>query len=161
MLVLNIHLSKINCMNQEPEIEQEMYRQAIDFIPKRYPKGWGGVAIIHTEDGQFLSSVAIETANSSVILCIETGAIAEAHKYNVRVTHCLCVVRDDENSPFKILSPCGVCQERLRFWGTEVRVGVTTPDNQLQFIPLNELQPYHWTNAFPVQVIEQFGKFGR
>jgi cytidine deaminase len=148
-------------MNQEPDVEQEMYRRAIDFIPKRYPTGWGGVAIIHTDDGQYLSSVAIETANSSVILCIETGAIAEAHKYNVRVTHCLCVVRDDEKSPFKILSPCGVCQERLRFWGTEVRVGITTPDNTLQFIPLNELQPYHWTNAFPVQIIEQFGKFGR
>ncbi len=145
-------------MDKEKMIEQEMFRRAIEFIPIRYPKGWGGVAIIHTEDDQYLSSVAIETANSSVILCIEAGAMAEAHKYNALVTHCLCVVRDDENNPFKILSPCGVCQERLRFWGTEVRVGVTTPDNSLKFVSLKELQPYHWTNAFPAEELEQFGR---
>ena len=145
-------------MNKEKEIETEMYRRAIEFIPKRYPKGWGGVAIIHTEDDQYLSSVAIETANSSVILCIETGAMAEAHKLNVKITHCLCVVRDDETMPFKTLSPCGVCQERLRFWGTDVMVGVTTPDNSLKFVPLKELQPYHWTNAFPTEELEHAGK---
>ncbi len=142
----------------EQELEKEMYRRAIEFIPERYPTGWGGVAIIHTEDGRFLSSVAIETANSSVILCIETGAMAEAHKYNVKVTHCLCVMREDENSPFKVLSPCGVCQERLRFWGVEVKVGVTTPDNKLKFVLLNELQPYHWTNAYQTEQLEHFGK---
>jgi cytidine deaminase len=139
-------------------IEQEMFQRAIEFIPKRYPKGWGGVAFIRTEDDQYFSSVALETANSSVILCIEVGAMTEAHKYNAKVTHCLCVVRDDENSPFKILSPCGLCQERLRFWGTEVQVGVTTPDNSLKFISLKELQPYHWTNAFPDEIIEHFGR---
>jgi cytidine deaminase len=145
-------------MDAEKNIEQEMYRRAIEFIPQRYPKGWGGVAIIHTEDDQYLSSVAIETANSSVILCIEVGAMTEAHKYNTKVTYCLCVVRDDENSLFKILSPCGVCQERLRFWGIEVRVGVTTQDNSLKFVSLKELQPYHWTNAFPTEELEHFGK---
>ena len=145
-------------MEQEKLIEQEMYRRAAEFIPGRYPKGWGGVAIIRTEDNRYFSSVAIETANSSVILCIETGAIAEAHKYKIGVTHCICVVRDDEKSPFKILSPCGVCQERLRFWGTGVKVGVTMPDNSLKFVSLNDLQPYHWTNAFPEEMIEHFAK---
>jgi len=144
-------------MEIENLIEQEMYRRAIDFIPQRYPAGYGGVAIIRMEDGQYLTSVAIETANESVIVCIETGAMAEAHKYNVRVTHCLCVVRDNENSQFKILTPCGVCQERLRFWGTEVKVGVTTPENTLKFVSLNELQPYHWTNAFLTEDLEYFG----
>lgn len=44
-------------------------------------------------------------------VCIETGAILEAHKFNDPVTHSICVVRDDENSTFKILTPCGICQE--------------------------------------------------
>ncbi len=145
-------------MEQEKLIEQEMYRRAVEFIPDRYPSGWGGVAIIRTEDNRYFSSVAIETANSSVVLCIETGAIAEAHKHKIGVTHCICIVREDEKSPFKILSPCGVCQERLRFWGTGVKVGVTMPDNSLNFVSLNDLQPYHWTNAFPVEVIEHFAK---
>ena len=140
------------------KIEQEMYRRAIEFIPKRYPKGCGGVAIIRTEDEQYFTSVSIETANSSVDLCIEVGAMCEAHKYNVRVTHCLCVVRDDENSPFKVLSHCGESQERLRFWGVDVKVGVTTPNNKLKFVTLNELQPYHWTNAYPTEELEQYHK---
>lgn len=135
-------------MDTDMIIEKEMYRRAIEFIPKRYPKGWGRVAVIHTEDGQYLTSVAIDTINYSVDLCIEVGAMCEAHKYNTRVTHCLCVVRDDENSPFKVLSPCGVCQERLRYWGENVKVAVTNPENSLKFITLGELQPYHWTNAY-------------
>ena len=139
-------------------IEQEMYNKAADFIKKRYPEDWGGAAVIHTEEGSFFISVAPETANASVELCIETGAICEAHKYNEKVTHCICVVRDDENSPFKVLSPCGVCQERLRFWGPDVKVGVTTDDGSLKFVTLGELQPYHWTRAYPPEDLEHFVK---
>ncbi len=139
-------------------IEQEMYDRATEFIKKRYPKDWGGAAVIHTKEGSFFTSVAIDSANSSVLLCIETGAICEAHKYNEEVTHCLCVVRDDENSPFKVLSPCGVCQERLRYWGGDVKVGVTTEDGSLKFTALKKLQPYHWTNAYPADDLEHFEK---
>ncbi|MEC1180507.1 cytidine deaminase [Metasolibacillus meyeri] len=145
-------------MQEGKNIELEMYEIATNFIAKRYPTGWGGVAVIHTEDGQFLTSVSIETANASAVLCIEVGAICEAHKLNARVTHCLCVVRDDENSPFKVLSPCGICQERLRFWGTDVKVGVTTPDNSLKYVTLEILQPYHWTTAYPIEELERYKK---
>lgn len=79
-----------------------------------------------------------------------------AHKYNEKVTHCLFLVRDDENSPFKILSPCGICQESLRFWGDEVQVAVTTKENELKFISLKEMQPYHWTNAYSCDELEKF-----
>jgi cytidine deaminase len=136
-------------MDPAKSIEQEMYRLATEFIPRRYPRGWGGVAIIHTEDDRYFSSVAIETANSSAILCIEVGAITEAHKFNVRVTHCLCVIRENENSAFKILSPCGICQERLRFWGTGVKVGVTTPENSLHFLPLEDCSLF--TGPMPIR----------
>ncbi|MCP3738057.1 cytidine deaminase [Rossellomorea sp. BNER] len=145
-------------MQQIKSIENDMYNLAKDFITKRYPEGWGGVAVIHTDKGEFLTSVSIETANSSVDLCIEVGAMCEAHKFNSCVTHCLCVVRDDENSPFKVLSPCGVCQERLRFWGTDVKVGVTTPDSSLKFVTLETLQPYHWTDAYPFETLEHYSK---
>lgn len=56
-------------MEQEKTIEQIMYRRAIEFIPKRYPKGWGGVSIVHSEGDHYFTSVAIETANSGVALC--------------------------------------------------------------------------------------------
>ena len=108
------------------EIEQTMYEMATTFLKQRFPKGWGGVAVIHTEQGSYFTSVALESANASVLLCIEAGAMCEAHKYQEKVTHCLCVVRENENAPFCVLSPCGVCQERLRYWGEDVQVGVTS-----------------------------------
>lgn len=138
------------------EIEQTMYRKAIELIEQRYPTGWGGAAVIHTAKGHFFTSVAIETANGSADLCIEVGAMCEAHKYNEKVTHCLCVVRDDEHADFKVLSPCGICQERLRYWGDAVQVGVTTDNGELHFVELKELQPYHWTRAYNPDELERF-----
>ena len=129
-------------------IEQTLYDTAVDFIKNRYPTGWGGAAVIHTDDNRFLISVAIDVFNASAELCIETGAICEAHKWNVGVTHCICVVRDDEHSEFKVLTPCGICQERLRFWGGDVMVGVTTNDSSLKFVRLGKLMPYYWGMAY-------------
>ena len=129
-------------------IEREMRRLAIELIEKRYPTGWGGAGVVHTANGNFYTSVCIDTANASAILCIETGAMLEAHKYNEKVTHCLCLIRDDENAPYRVLSPCGICQERLRYWGEDVLVGVTTEDNSLKFVRLGELMPYYWGKAY-------------
>jgi cytidine deaminase len=138
------------------EIEKKMYQIAKSLVEKRYPVGWGGAAVIRTDKDNYFSSVPIETANSSAILCIEVGAMCEAHKYKEKVTHCLCVVRDDEKAPYKVLSPCGICQERLRFWGEDVQVGVTTNNGEILFVELKELQPYHWTNAYNVEELERF-----
>ena len=141
---------------RDVKIENKMYKIAKDFIEKRYPAGWDGAAVIHTEQGHYFTSVSIETANASAVLCVETVAILEAHKYNEKVTHCLCLIRENEKSPFKILTPCGICQERLSFWGKDVQVAVTTKNNSLKFVPLGELQPYHWTNAYSADEMEHF-----
>ena len=141
---------------RDQEIEREMYRRAAELIERRYPSGWGGAGVVHTAYGHYFTSVGIETANASAELCIETGAMLEAHKYNERVTHCLCLVREDENTPFRVLTPCGICQERLRYWGDSVRAAVTTADGQLRFVPLRELQPYHWTDAYPAGELEHY-----
>lgn len=140
------------------EIENKMYKIVVELIKSRYPAGWGGAAIIRTAKDNYFTSVALDTANGSAQLCIEVGAMCEAHKYNEKVTHCLCVVRDDEKSSFKVLSPCGICQERLRYWGTDVLVGVTVKNNDLQFVSLSELQPYHWTDAFPTEDLEHYSQ---
>lgn len=143
---------------ENQSVEERMYQLAIELIEQRYPIGWGASAVIHTDKGNFFTSVALDTANGSVQLCIEVGAMCEAHKYNEKVTHCICVVRDDETSPYKVLSPCGVCQERLRYWGTDVLVAVTNNNNMLKFITLNEMQPYHWTNAYPQAELEHYAQ---
>ena len=138
------------------EIENKMFQVAKELIEKRYPTGWGGAAVVHTENDHYFSSVAIETANSAASLCIEVGAMCEAHKYNEKVTHCLCIVRGNENSDYTVLSTCGICQERLRYWGEDVQVGVTTQKGDILFVELRELQPYHWTKAYDPEELEHF-----
>ncbi len=132
-------------------IEQQLFEAAKELIETRYPNGWGGAAVMATDDGRILTSVAPEVVNASTELCIETGAILEAHKLNCRITHTICVVRDDEQAPFKILSPCGVCQERLFYFGADVKAAVTNPEQALVFKALHELQPYHWLKAYQTE----------
>ncbi|MCC4856784.1 cytidine deaminase [Vibrio lentus] len=126
-------------------IEKELYQAAIELVNMRYPSGWGGAAAIRTESGKILTSVAPDTQNDALSLCMEVGAYLEAHKLNERVTHSLCLCRENENYEFLILSPCGVCQERLVHWGGDVKAAITTSDNALVFKTIRELMPHHWS----------------
>lgn len=130
------------------DIEKRLYGAVIELIEKKYPTGWGGAAAMGLEDGTILTSIAPEVINASTELCMETGSILEAHKLAKKVTHSICVVRDDENSEYKVLTPCGICQERLFYWGTNVKVAVTLPENEIIFKTLVEVQPYHWAKAY-------------
>ncbi|WP_077625103.1 cytidine deaminase [Sediminibacillus massiliensis] len=132
------------------DMEQKLFEAATALIEERYPSGWGGAAAMYTSDGRILTSVAPEVINASTELCIETGAILEAHKIKVNITHSICVVRDDEKMPFKVLTPCGVCQERLFYWGRDVKVAISSDDGEdsLVFKTLEEVQPYHWSRAY-------------
>ena len=126
-------------------IEDEMFSRAKEFFLKRYPDNKaGGVAVLRTEDNDFLISVWPECPNSSANLCAEVGAICEAHKLNKKVTHSLCICRQNDNGPLEILSPCGICQERLYYWGKDLKCAISTKDNSVVFKTLEELQPYYW-----------------
>lgn len=129
-------------MEQE---EQELYHAAVDLIKKRYPRGWGGAAAVRTETGKILTSIAPDTKNDALSLCMEVGAFLEAHKLNEKVTHSLCICREEESSEFLVLSPCGVCQERLVHWGGDVKAAISTKENKLVFKTIRELMPHHWS----------------
>jgi cytidine deaminase len=129
-------------MKQE---EQELYHAAVELIKKRYPLGWGGAAAVRTETGKILTSIAPDTKNDALSLCMEVGAFLEAHKLNEKVTHSLCICREDESSEFLVLSPCGVCQERLVHWGGDVKAAISTKENKLVFKTIRELMPHHWS----------------
>jgi cytidine deaminase len=126
-------------------IETLLFESAISLIEKRYPQGWGGAAAIRLESGKIITSVGPDTKNDALALCMEVGAFLEAHKLDEAVTHSLCICRENENSDYLILSPCGICQERLVHWGGDVLVAISNADNELIFKPLRELQPFHWS----------------
>lgn len=127
-------------------IEEEMLKIAVDFLNERYGENnEGGVAVLRIETGEYLISVWPEVNNSSADLCAETGAICEAHKLNKKVTHSICVCRD-QGELYQILTPCGICQERLYYWGSDVKCAITNRENKLIFKTLKEIQPYYWLN---------------
>ena len=128
----------------ETQIEEEMYEVACKFLLERFKNEEGGVGVVRVEDGTLYTSVWNETNNSCVDLCAETGAILEAHKYNKKITHCLCVVKEENSNNIKILSPCGVCQERLWFFGGDVKCAIGNKENKIIFKKLKEIQPYYW-----------------
>lgn len=126
-------------------IETIMFQKAMDFIHDRYGVNKeGGVAILRLEDGSYLTSVWPECPNSSASLCAEVGAICEAHKLNKKVTHSLCLVCHKDDADYEILTPCGICQERLYYWGKDVKCAISTQDNSVVFKTLEQLQPYYW-----------------
>ena len=126
-------------------IENELYNSAISLVEKRYPNISGGAAAVRVSSGEILTSIAPDVKNDALSLCMEVGAYLEAHKLNEKVTHSLCIYREDKNSSFVVLSPCGICQERLVHWGGNVKVAVSSQSNELVFKTLRELMPYHWS----------------
>ncbi|WP_116190938.1 cytidine deaminase [Paenibacillus taihuensis] len=132
-------------------IEQKLFKAATKLIEERFPTGQGSAAAMCTEDGTILTSIAPETINPSTEVCVETGSICEAHKLNKVVTHTICVIREHENSEYKILTPCGVCQERLFFWGPYLKAAVYDEKNMYVYKTLEELQPYYWWKSYEKQ----------
>lgn len=131
-------------------LDQTLYRAAVDLIEKRYPTGWGGATAMYTNKGSILTSISPEIVNASTEICFEIGAICEAHKIDETVTHVVSVIRDDFQGngiyEYKILAPCGICQEYLFYWGGDVKCAIY--DGAIIFKTLNELQPHYWRKAY-------------
>jgi cytidine deaminase len=132
------------------KLDSKLVEAAISYVKSRFPtEEWAGAAAMYTEDGTILISTAPSAVNPSVELCHEVGAICEAHKLAKRVTATVCVSRD-EKGQFQILTPCGVCQERLLVWGKDVEAAVPVEGKSMewQVKTLGEIQPYYWRKIF-------------
>ena len=132
---------------RDMELNRELYRAAVSTAESRYPRGWSGAAALSTASGKILTSVAPETKNDALSLCMEVGACLEAHKLSETVTHSICLYRENEKEQFIILSPCGICLERLAHWGGDVLVAISNPENVFIFKPLREMLPHHWSQV--------------
>jgi cytidine deaminase len=131
-------------------LDQNLVDAALALAAKRWPAREAGAAAMYTSSGRILTSVFAESPNQSACLCHETGAICEAHKLNEAVTASVCVSREDATSPFVMLPPCGICCERLAFWGGEVELAVPSPDDpsRWEMRLLKELVPHYWRNKW-------------
>lgn len=127
-------------------LDQKLVDAAIAQALSRFPDGYAGAAALYCGEGEILTSVCFDSPNETVNLCHETGAICEANRRNLKVTASVCVSRAEPSQPFVILTPCGVCQERLATWGLEVEVAVPVANDpsKWEVKKLREVQPYYW-----------------
>lgn len=137
-------------------VDERLVQAAVELIVRRFEPGvWRGAAAMYTFEGSLLTSTFVSPPNASADLCYETGAICEAHKLGERVTASVCVVLDPAGERF-ILTPCGICQERLFAFGPDVEVGVPDPDDPSRWLSkaLRETQPYYWRKVFQERLAE-------
>lgn len=127
-------------------LNQQLVDAAIAQAVSRFPTGYAGAAALATADGRVITSVCFECPNDAAQLCHETGAICEAYRLNAPVIASVCVSRGAPSEPFIILTPCGVCQERLATWGLDLEVAVPAPGDPTQWRAkrLRDVQPYYW-----------------
>lgn len=132
------------------KLNQILYQAAADLLAVRFPAAGGLASALYTADGTILTSVVFQPEWGGGGLCAETGAILEANKLNKRVTAVLTVSRLDSESPILIVTPCGICQERVFHWGGDVKVAVPDPRDGTRWLAktLHEVQPYYWVNVF-------------
>lgn len=133
------------------KLDQRLVDAATELIKTRFPKigDWDGAAAMYTDSGKILTSTYAESPNDGAGLCNETGSLCEAHKLGEKVIASVCVGRSPEGE-FHIITPCGICQERLFFWGPDVEVAVPHPEDPRQWLSkkLREVQPYYWRNPY-------------
>ena len=137
------------------KVDRVLVDAAVELAERRYAgdpdgDGWAGAAAMYTSDGRILTSVFVDAPNDATTSCCETGAIAEAHKLGLAVAASVCVSRERLDAQFVILTPCGICQERLAHWGGDVQVGVPDPQDPSRWssVALREVQPHYWRRVF-------------
>jgi cytidine deaminase len=133
------------------KLDQRLVDAAIALMNQCFPKDrWAGAAAMYTCEGDLLTSIGADSPNPGAGLCYETGCICEAQKLDHAITASVCVCRAPNAEQILILTPCGICQERLFFWGPGVEVAVPDAHNPSRWTAktLSEVQPYYWRKVF-------------
>lgn len=130
----------------------ELYEAAKELLETRFKKDepWVGAAAIKTNTGRIITSVGFHCIpNNSAMLCHETGAICECFKLNEQITRFLCISRNDKGQ-YEVLPPCGICQERLYYWGPNVKIAVPKlPETKIwHYVELQVLHPHYWFKPY-------------
>jgi cytidine deaminase len=122
-----------------------------DLIRERFPDGeHHGAAAMLLEDGTVVTGTAPAAVNPSVEVCHEIEPYCAAHRLGRSVAASVCLHRFPDGR-IVVLSPCGVCRERLATHGPELLAAVPAADDATVVVwkRLRELLPDYWMSAFP------------
>lgn len=101
-------------------------------------------------DGTILTGTSPDAINPSVEVCHETEPYCGAYRLGQQIVASICLHRHPDGR-FLVLSPCGVCRERLAVYGPQVWVAVAGPGDptHVAWKQLRDLLPDYWMTAFP------------
>jgi cytidine deaminase len=109
-----------------------------------------GAAAMLLDDGTIVTGTAPDAINPSVEVCHETEPCCVAFRLGRRILASVCLHREPGGRTV-VLSPCGVCRERLAVYGPDVLVAVADVDDPTLVVwkPLKAVLPDYWMTAFP------------
>lgn len=120
-------------------------------IDSRFPDdSERGAAAVLLADGTILTGTSPDAANSSVEVCHEIEPYCGAFRLGQSIIASVCLHRVADGR-FLVLSPCGVCRERLAVHGPDVLVAVAdeTDPTVVQWETLKDVLPHYWLTVFP------------
>lgn len=105
------------------------------------------------DDGTILTGTALDAINPSVELCHETEPHCAAFRLGRSIVASVCLHRQPGGRTV-VLSPCGVCRERLAVHGPSVLVAIAGVDDPALVVwkPLKDVLPDYWMTAFPDEI---------
>lgn len=123
-------------------------------INTRYPDDSDrGAAAMLLADGTILTGTSPDAVNPAVQVCHETEPYCGAHRLDQSIVASVCFHREPGGRTL-VLSPCGVCRERLAVHGPDVIVAVAHPKDPtvIMWKPLKDVLPDYWMTAFPEEI---------
>lgn len=112
-----------------------------------------GAAAMLLDDGTILTGTAPNAINPSVEVCHETEPYCAAFRLGRHIVASVCLHRES-GGRMVVLSPCGVCRERLAVHGPNVLVAVADVEDPTLVVwkPLKDVLPDYWMTAFPDEI---------
>lgn len=112
-----------------------------------------GAAAMLLDDGTILTGTAPDAVNPSVEVCHETEPYCAAFRLGRRIVASVCLHREPGGRTV-VLSPCGVCRERLAVHGPTVLVAVADLEDPTVAVwkPMKDVLPDYWMTAFPDEI---------
>lgn len=112
-----------------------------------------GAATALLADGTILTGTSPAAVNPSVQACHEIEPYCGAYRLNQPIVASVCLHRQPGGRTV-VLSPCGVCRQRLAVYGPAVLVAVADRSNPTVVVSksLKEVLPDYWMIAFPEEI---------
>ena len=125
-----------------------------ELIDTRFPDDdHHGAAAMLLDDGSILTGTSPSAINPSVEVCHEIEPYCGAYRLGRQVVASVCLHRQPGGKTV-VLSPCGVCRERLAVHGPDVLVAVASLRDATKVVwkTLKDVLPDYWMTAFPDEI---------